>query len=53
VTESQPAPALVAAGIEQPVNMEGKEVRFGVPSSVAWAGQTTGASNGSGETSSA
>lgn len=27
--------------------MEGKEVRFGVPSSVAWAAQTTGASNGS------
>ncbi|KAK0357855.1 hypothetical protein LTR94_037731, partial [Friedmanniomyces endolithicus] len=27
--------------------MEGKEVRFGVPSSVAWAVQTTGASNGS------
>ncbi|RZJ00829.1 MAG: potassium-transporting ATPase subunit KdpA [Brevundimonas sp.] len=47
VAESQPAPALVAAGIEQPVNMEGKEVRFGVPSSVAWAAQTTGASNGS------
>ncbi|PZU60714.1 MAG: potassium-transporting ATPase subunit KdpA [Brevundimonas sp.] len=45
--ESQPAPALVAAGIQQPVNMEGKEVRFGVPSSVAWAVQTTGASNGS------
>ncbi|MFJ6024131.1 potassium-transporting ATPase subunit KdpA [Brevundimonas sp. NPDC092305] len=45
--ESQPAPALVASGIEQPVNMEGKEVRFGVPSSVAWAAQTTGASNGS------
>jgi K+-transporting ATPase ATPase A chain len=47
VAESQPAPALVAAGIEQPVNMEGKETRFGVPSSVAWAGPTTGASNGS------
>ncbi len=47
VAESQPAPALVAAGIEQPLNMEGKEVRFGVPSSVAWAAQTTGASNGS------
>lgn len=45
--ESQPAPALTAAGIEQPVNMEGKEVRFGVPASVAWASQTTGASNGS------
>ncbi|MES2834519.1 MAG: potassium-transporting ATPase subunit KdpA [Pseudomonadota bacterium] len=47
VAESQSAPALAAAGIEQPVNMEGKEVRFGVPSSVAWAGPTTGASNGS------
>ena len=47
VAESQPAPALVAAGIEQPVNMEGKEVRFGIPASVAWEGMTTGASNGS------
>ena len=47
VAEAQPAPALVAAGIEQPMNMEGKEVRFGVPASVAWAGPTTGASNGS------
>ena len=47
VAESQPAPALVTAGIEQPVNLEGKEVRFGIPSSVAWEGMTTGASNGS------
>ena len=48
VIETQPAPALVAAGVETSVgNMEGKEVRFGVPSSVAWAAQTTGASNGS------
>ncbi|GAA0650198.1 potassium-transporting ATPase subunit KdpA [Brevundimonas lenta] len=47
VAESQPAPALVAAGIEQPVNMEGKETRFGLAASSAWAGQTTGASNGS------
>ena len=47
VAESQPAPALVAAGISQPVNMEGKETRFGVAASAAWAGQTTGASNGS------
>lgn len=47
VAESQPAPALVAAGIEQPVNMEGKETRFGVAASAAWAGSTTGASNGS------
>ncbi|MFK4058479.1 potassium-transporting ATPase subunit KdpA [Brevundimonas sp. NPDC046655] len=48
VIESQPAPAAVAAGVDTSVgNMEGKEVRFGVPSSVAWAAQTTGASNGS------
>nr|WP_314430220.1 potassium-transporting ATPase subunit KdpA [uncultured Brevundimonas sp.] len=48
VIESQPAPALVAAGADVSAgNMEGKEVRFGVPSSVAWAAQTTGASNGS------
>lgn len=48
VIESQPAPALVAASVDTSTgNMEGKEVRFGVPSSVAWAAQTTGASNGS------
>ncbi|MBD3819641.1 MAG: potassium-transporting ATPase subunit KdpA [Brevundimonas diminuta] len=48
VIESQPAPALVAVGVDTSAgNMEGKEVRFGVPSSVAWAAQTTGASNGS------
>lgn len=45
--ETQPAPALVAAGIEQPLNMEGKEVRLGVPASVVWESTTTGASNGS------
>ena len=46
--EMQPAPAVVAAGVDASAgNMEGKEVRFGVPSSVAWAAQTTGASNGS------
>ncbi|WP_332655334.1 potassium-transporting ATPase subunit KdpA [Brevundimonas sp.] len=45
--ETQPAPALVAAGVEASTNMEGKELRFGVPASVAWAVQTTGASNGS------
>jgi potassium-transporting ATPase potassium-binding subunit len=28
-------------------NMEGKEVRFGIPTSAAWAVATTGASNGS------
>lgn len=48
VVETQPAPALVAAHVDTSSgNMEGKEVRFGVPASVAWAAQTTGASNGS------
>ena len=47
VAEAQPAPALVAAGIENPVNMEGKETRFGLAGTAAWAAQTTGASNGS------
>ena len=45
--EAQPAPALVAAGIENPINMEGKETRFGIAGTAAWAAQTTGASNGS------
>ncbi|MBK1793250.1 potassium-transporting ATPase subunit KdpA [Devosia sp. WQ 349] len=45
--EAQPAPALAAAGIENPANMEGKETRFGIAGTAAWAAQTTGASNGS------
>jgi potassium-transporting ATPase potassium-binding subunit len=45
--EVQPAPALVAAGLENTVNMEGKETRFGIAGTAAWAAQTTGASNGS------
>ena len=45
--ETQPAPALVAAGVDASQNMEGKEVRLGAASSAAWAGPTTGASNGS------
>ena len=46
-TETQAAPALVAAGVDATVNMEGKEVRFGAPASAAWSAMTTGASNGS------
>ncbi|HEY9234192.1 MAG TPA: potassium-transporting ATPase subunit KdpA [Phenylobacterium sp.] len=46
-SETQPAPALVAAHADASANMEGKEVRFGASGSAAWAGQTTGASNGS------
>ena len=45
--ETQPAPALVAAGVDAAVNMEGKEVRFGAPASTVWSVVTTGASNGS------
>ncbi|MET0338785.1 MAG: potassium-transporting ATPase subunit KdpA, partial [Caulobacter sp.] len=45
--ETQPAPALVAAGVDASINMEGKEVRFGAPATAAWAAMTTGASNGS------
>lgn len=47
VAETQTPPALVAAGVDASVNMEGKEVRFGAPASAAWAAMTTGASNGS------
>lgn len=46
-SETQAAPALVQAGVEASQNMEGKEVRFGAAGSSAWAGPTTGASNGS------
>lgn len=45
--ETQPAPSLIAADVDASQNMEGKEVRFGAASSAAWAGPTTGASNGS------
>ena len=45
-TETRPAPALVAAHAEARVNMEGKEVRFGAPSTAIWTAATTGASDG-------
>jgi K+-transporting ATPase ATPase A chain len=44
--ETQPAPALVAAHADASVNMEGKEVRFGAPSTAIWTAATTGASDG-------
>ncbi len=44
--ETQPAPALVAAAAEASVNMEGKEARFGAPSTAIWTAATTGASDG-------
>ncbi len=42
VTETQPAPAQVAAHVDTSVNMEGKEVRFGAPSTAVWTAATTG-----------
>ena len=45
-TETQPVPALAAAHANHAVNMEGKEVRFGAPSTAVWAAATTGASDG-------
>ena len=44
--ETQPAPALHAAHANALVNMEGKEVRFGAPSTAVWTAFTTGASDG-------
>ena len=46
VSETYPAPALVAAHVDSSANMEGKEVRFGAPSTAIWAAATTGASDG-------
>jgi K+-transporting ATPase ATPase A chain len=42
--ETQPVPALAAAHVDASVNMEGKEVRFGAPSTAIWTATTTGAS---------
>ena len=41
-----PQPAMIAAGVDAPVNMEGKEVRFGAPSTAVFSAFTTGASDG-------
>jgi len=46
VAESQPTPALAAAHAVSTPNMEGKEVRFGAPSTAVFAAMTTGASDG-------
>ena len=45
-SETQPAPAMAAAHASTQVNMEGKEVRFGAPSTAVWVASTTGASDG-------
>ena len=44
--ETQPAPAMHAVHGSTIVNMEGKEVRFGAPSTATWTAFTTGASDG-------
>ncbi|GEO82352.1 potassium-transporting ATPase subunit KdpA [Pararhodospirillum oryzae] len=46
VAENHSTPALHALGLANPVAMEGKEVRFGVPGSTLFAVVTTAASNG-------
>ena len=45
-SETQPAPAMHAIHAATAVNMEGKEVRFGAPSTAVWTAFTTGASDG-------
>ena len=45
-TETQPAPAMHAVHASTAVNMEGKEVRFGAPSTAIWTATTTGVSDG-------
>ena len=45
-SETQPAPAMHAVHASTLVNMEGKEVRFGAPSTATWTAFTTGASDG-------
>jgi K+-transporting ATPase ATPase A chain len=44
--ETQAAPATQAVHAATAINMEGKEVRFGAPSTAVWAAATTGASDG-------
>ncbi len=45
-TETQAPPSLTAVHADASVNMEGKEVRFGAPSTAVWTAATTGASDG-------
>jgi K+-transporting ATPase ATPase A chain len=45
-SETKPAPAMAAVHAATSVNMEGKEVRFGAPSTAVWVANTTGASDG-------
>jgi len=45
--ESTGSPALERLGVESGLNLQGKETRFGVTSSVLWGQATTATSNGS------
>ncbi|WP_158918400.1 potassium-transporting ATPase subunit KdpA [Caulobacter sp. S45] len=45
-SETRVTPALLHAGVAAAPNMEGKEVRFGAPSTAVWTAMTTGASDG-------
>ncbi len=46
-TEQMPNPAIEKIGVSMPLNMEGKETRFGVVWSSLWSESTTATSNGS------
>jgi potassium-transporting ATPase potassium-binding subunit len=46
-TEQMPNPAIERIGVSLPVNMEGKETRFGIVWSALWSQSTTVTSNGS------
>lgn len=47
VLENQPAAALAELPVEDSMNLEGKELRFGSSAGATWAVTTTAASNGS------
>jgi K+-transporting ATPase ATPase A chain len=46
-TELRPNPAIAGIGLSDPINMEGKETRFGIVWSALWSQSTTVTSNGS------
>jgi K+-transporting ATPase ATPase A chain len=46
-TEHVPNPSLEKIGLSGPINMEGKETRFGISLSALWIQSTTATSNGS------
>ncbi len=46
LAERQPTPALTAAGLPSALNMEGKEVRFGIAGSAGFVAMSTGSTTG-------